>query len=366
MLATRFPFFSPDRYPFFARIAEDKSAALLVFAPVALVAVADAVDSKRSASATTWASLALTLVAVAFGHGLVMLFVGIAMTFLLVSARAGGTANTRRASRALVLAATGRRTGRMAMLARDRSSTSTSPALRGAKTSRTRWCSAYGSSDPRSAAGGLIVEPSELRSGSAARWPAWLASPSRGLGGARWVRRFAAASIPSSQLRSCRSSRAFGKIVLPWMAYRIVADPLRQPVGDAARALPRNATDVGTRDHCTGLLAMTLAALRGNRASARPDRRLAAARSDTREVLAASQWPRRSACGSQPRWASPSDPLWPAVLVVAVADRGTFVFAGLHAAAENVYARRPRWSGLAPGSPRVRRAVRRAVERRIS
>lgn len=361
MLATRFPFFSPDRYPFFARIAEDKSAALLVFAPVALVAVADAVDGKRRASATAWVSLALTLVAVAFGHGLVMLFVGIAITFLLVSARAGGAASTRRALAAIVLAAmVAAVPGRMAMLARDRivdvdepgaawRDDVTHPVVRAhLRLERTRDLPL----------GGPIVEPNLvadplLVAGLAGILVAW--RKRREMGAAL----LAAASIPFLAIAFVPFvAPLFGKIVLPWMAYRALwLIPFGSLLAMLLAALPRNATGTLLRGGTAlALLAMALAVLPWNRTSARSDVVSPLSDRDTREVLARiAALPLGSRIAAAPGFAE----LIPALAgrpVVAVADRGTFVFAGTHAAAEQRLRASAALVGLAPGSPRVRRA----------
>lgn len=361
MLATRFPFFSPDRYPFFARIAEDKSAALVVFAPVALVAVADAVDNKRRPTCTTWASLALTLVAVAFSHGLVVLFVGMAIASLVVSTQAGGAVSTGRVVAAVVLAATVAAVpGRMAMLARDRivdidepgaawSEDVTHPVVRAhLRLERTRDLPL----------GGPIVEPSLvadplLVAGLAGILVAW--RKRREMGAAL----LAAASIPFLAIAFVPFvAPLFGKIVLPWMAYRALwLIPFGSLLAMLLAALPRNAMGTLLRAvAAVALLAMALAALPWNRASARPDVVSPLRDRDKREVLARiAALPVDSRIAAAPGFAE----LIPALAgrpVVAVADRGTFVFAGSHAAAEERLRATSVLVGLAPGSPRVRRA----------
>ncbi len=76
LLATRYPFFSPDRYPLFGRLAEDKTTALLIFAPVALAMAIERIKNGRlRESRMAWAALGLALTAVALSHALVYMLV---------------------------------------------------------------------------------------------------------------------------------------------------------------------------------------------------------------------------------------------------------------------------------------------------
>ncbi|MFP6626224.1 MAG: hypothetical protein VCA74_04085 [Deltaproteobacteria bacterium] len=75
LLATRYPFFSPDRYPLFGRLAEDKTTALLIFAPVALAMAIERIKNGRRESPMAWAALGLALAAVALSHALVYMLV---------------------------------------------------------------------------------------------------------------------------------------------------------------------------------------------------------------------------------------------------------------------------------------------------
>jgi len=361
MLATRFPFFSPDRYPFFARVAEDKSVALLVFAPVALVAVSETVDAERRPSTATWASLALTLVAVAFGHGLVMLLVGIAIAFLLVLARFGGAVSAPRVLAAIALSAiVAAAPGRMAMMARQQivdidepsaawSEDVTHPVVRAhSRLGRTRDL----------AAGGPIVEPTLVAEplllvGLAAVALAWWRR--RSVGAAL----LAACSVPSVALAfGPFVAPLFGKIVLPWMAYRAL---WLVPFGSLA-ALPVSLLPRGkTASFLSGVVAlalfvMTLDALPWDRSSARAEIVAPLGNRETRDVLARiSALPADSRIAAAPGFAE----LVPALAgraVVAVADRATHVFAGSRLAAEERLRAAAAIVGLAPGSPRVRRA----------
>jgi len=79
LLSTRYPFFSPDRYPFFGRLAEDKTIALLVLAPVALGLFADLLGARTRDRTRIAVALLLALVATASSHVLVYLLVAIAL-----------------------------------------------------------------------------------------------------------------------------------------------------------------------------------------------------------------------------------------------------------------------------------------------
>lgn len=70
LLTTHYPFFSPERYAFFGRLPEDKFVALLIFMPVALAMLWRLVD-KTSIRATAMSLAACT--AVSFSHAIVQL-----------------------------------------------------------------------------------------------------------------------------------------------------------------------------------------------------------------------------------------------------------------------------------------------------
>lgn len=359
ILATRFPFFSPDHYPFFARIAEDKSVALLVFAPVAVAILADAVETRSRKHATTWAPLALSFVAVAFSHGLVMFLVGIMIATLLLTTRSGGTAPARRVLAALALAAVVAAVpGRMAILARSQivdadepsaawSQDVTNPVVRAhRRLERTR-------SLPL---GGPIVEPLLLAD------PLLIA----GLAGivVAWLRRrdpgaalLAAASVPFAALAFVPFvAPLFGKLVLPWMAYRALwLIPFGSLLAFLLVSVPGGATTYLVRGSAGVLLAITLVTLPWNRANARPDVIAPLRNADTSEILARiAMLPPDARITAASGFAE----LVPALAgraVVAVADRGTFVFAGSSAAAEERLRATAAIVGLAPGSPAFRR-----------
>jgi hypothetical protein len=363
MLATRFPFFSPDRYPFFARIVEDKSAALLVFAPVALGALVDAVDEKPRRSAGRWGALVLCLAAVAFGHALVMLLVGVTISFLFVVIRPTGGVRARRLIAALAVAGVMAVVpGRMAMLARSNIVDSENPSQAWSEDATHPVVRAHLRLE-RSRdlpLGGPIVEPRLLAH------PFLLA----GLAGivVAWRRRhetgaalLAASSIPFLAFAFVPFvAPLFGKLVLPWMAYRALW-PI--PFGGLAALLitsiPRGMTSGLLRAAAVALFTFTLALLPWNRSSARPDAVSPLRNRDAREVLARiATLPADSRIAAAPGFAE----LVPALAgraVVAVSDRGTFVFAGSSAAAVTRLRAAATLVGLAPGSPRFRLAAAR-------
>lgn len=361
MLATRFPFFSPDRYPFFARVAEDKSVALLVFAPVALVAVAEAVDATRRPSRATWAYLVLTLVAVAFSHGLVMLLVGIAIAFLLVLARFGGAVSAPRVLATIALSAiVAAAPGRMAMMARQQivdvdepaaawSEDVTHPVVRAhLRLGRTRDLPAGGPIvEPR-----LVTDPL-LLAGLAAIALAWWRR--RSIGAALLV----ACSVPFVALAFVPFvAPLFAKAVLPWMAYRALwLIPFGCLLALPVSMLPRGKTVSLLGGVVTlALVTMTLDALPWNRPNARKEVVSPLANRNTRDVLARiAALPLDSRVAAAPGFAE----LVPAIAgrpVVAVADRATHVFAGSRLSAEERLRASAAIVGFAPGSYRFRRA----------
>jgi hypothetical protein len=74
---TRYPYFSPEHYPFMTRLVEDKSVALLVFLPVAIAAARDL--ARNGSGALTFG---VALVACAFTHALVYALLLIALCTL--------------------------------------------------------------------------------------------------------------------------------------------------------------------------------------------------------------------------------------------------------------------------------------------
>lgn len=87
LLSTRFPFFAPDRYPLFGRLPEDKTIALLVLVPVALAAVLDTLRP-REANARRPAPLVvfLLLCAVAASHAIVYLLLLVTIAAVVIAA----------------------------------------------------------------------------------------------------------------------------------------------------------------------------------------------------------------------------------------------------------------------------------------
>lgn len=77
---TRYPYFSPEHYPFMTRLVEDKSVALLVFLPVAIAAARGLARSGGDRTAAL--TVGLALVACAFSHALVYALLLIALCAL--------------------------------------------------------------------------------------------------------------------------------------------------------------------------------------------------------------------------------------------------------------------------------------------
>ncbi len=103
LLATRYPFFSPERYAPFGRLAEDKTVALLVFAPTAFAWLL-AVLRRGLADARQLLPAALLLAAVALSHAIVYLaLMAWTAAALLTGFARGGQARTRTAVGLLVL-----------------------------------------------------------------------------------------------------------------------------------------------------------------------------------------------------------------------------------------------------------------------
>lgn len=103
LLATRYPFFSPERYAPFGRLAEDKTVALLIFAPTAFAWLL-AVLRRGIADARQLLTAALLLAAVALSHAIVYLaLMAWTAAALLTGFARGEQARTRTAVGLLVL-----------------------------------------------------------------------------------------------------------------------------------------------------------------------------------------------------------------------------------------------------------------------
>ncbi|MFP6610146.1 MAG: hypothetical protein VCB80_08240 [Deltaproteobacteria bacterium] len=95
LLTTKWPFFSPERYPPFGRLAEDKTMALLVLAPVALAMFVSLV-SGRPRSVGALVSFGMVLLATASAHPMVYIIVlGTAVSFSALSVMFAGDRGTR-------------------------------------------------------------------------------------------------------------------------------------------------------------------------------------------------------------------------------------------------------------------------------
>lgn len=367
LVATHYPFFSPDRYPFFTRIAEDKTVALLVFVPVTMAAVLEAARTERRIpAAAAWVTLALGVVAAGFGHGLVALLVCISLAAMtLFSAFSPEISFRRVVAAAVVTAILVAVPGRMALIARDRivdtddpaaawNEDETHPVVRAhLRMGRTLELSRGGPivdpaliSDPLLLAGALgTVRALALR-----------ASAGGALIAAMTVPFFALAFMPYL-------APLFARTVLPWMAYRAL---WMIPFGALAALLvavelPRRVAIPLRAGFAALLVFHALAAL--------PERREAPAvvspgfagnfsnGSDNERMLALiAALPNDARIAAAPGFAE----LVPALAgrtVLSFSDRGTVVFAGSRTAAAERLRATALIVGLAPGSPHLRRSV---------
>ena len=224
LAATRYPFFSPDAYAFFSRIAEDKIIALLIFVPVALAAIADVLDRSQQSTGTRWLAVALALVAVGFTHPLVLMLLGIALVALLPL------------SAARCLARSVSRRGRCSLLAAALAAAAGEDRPRGTRSHRRDGRPRRGMERGADAPGRARAPANAAASGAARRRPHRRAAPRRraaallGLLGVpfAWAKRrstggalLVATSLPFLALAFMPGvAPVFGRIVLPWMAYR--------------------------------------------------------------------------------------------------------------------------------------------------
>ena len=79
LLASKYPYFAPEHTPLFIRLVEDKTAALLLLAPVATALALRSFTGDRRAGARQWIALSLVMIAVALAHGIVHLIVCISV-----------------------------------------------------------------------------------------------------------------------------------------------------------------------------------------------------------------------------------------------------------------------------------------------
>ncbi|MEE8311529.1 MAG: hypothetical protein V3R77_04680, partial [Candidatus Binatia bacterium] len=104
VLATRFPFFAPDRYPLFGRLPEDKTVALLILLPVALGVCADHLRAGGRRPVSRHLLLGGMLVAVAASHAIVYLLLLLSIVALAVAFITRAGCRPREAAAVLALA----------------------------------------------------------------------------------------------------------------------------------------------------------------------------------------------------------------------------------------------------------------------
>jgi hypothetical protein len=338
---TRYPFFSPERYPFFGRLAEDKTVALLVLAPVALAAAIDFLPTERPRA---WrAALAVVLAGFAVGstHALVCLL-------LLIAVVAGLgwqvlIARTLALSRAAVLLLAFvpslplptliGLSARSQMAAIDQATgraDATNPVVRSHL--RVGRVAGLGSAVSPVAARSLLADPL-LAMALAGLIPAAHA----------WRSTIAAWLVPGSVVFLTLAfvpafASALGTVVLPWMTYRALwGIPFGLLLGMLALSISNRIGRMLAVAVACGLAALVLAAQpwsAGISGGAADARRRGEPDPETRELLKAiAALPRDStiaAASALAEWI----PGTAGRSVLAFADRGTVVFAGSRMAAE--------------------------------
>jgi hypothetical protein len=364
LLATRYPFFSPDRYAFFSRAAEDKTVALLIFVPVAIAAIVDVIVRDRRPNAAPWLMAGLALVAVGFSHALVLMLLGLTMAALLPLSAFGSGFEPRRLLVALGLAAAVAFVpARMGLQARAQIVESENPAA--------AW-----SDDPTHPVVRAHLRMARLRelpAGGPIVDPGLVAEPLLLLGLAgipfAWARRRTASgalllamSLPPLVLAFMPVvAPSFGRLVLPWMAYRAL---WILPFGYLLALAIEAMTSVETR---RGMIVRVLAAvaLAGSAWTALPWERASEGDVPLRSnrdanlgalIDAIAMLPPDSLVAAAPGVSE----LLPALAgrhVLAFSDRGTVVFAGSRVAAERRLEAAAAITGLAPGNARLRRGL---------
>lgn len=368
LLCTRYPFFSPDRYPFFGRLPEDKSVALLVFMPVALSFCFDALLA-ASVRKRLWTAVAVALGAVASSHALVYLLALLVLVpFAAWSAWIARLASPRRALTVLILSglvaagptALGFRARSQILDAPDvveaLSTEATHPVVR----SHLRMDRLLAL--PR---GGPIVRPELL--GDPLLLVALCALP------AAWVRRRqpwgAYALIAGASALSLAFvpfvAPIFGRLVLPWMAYRALwAIPFGVLVAALVLELPELLQLPGGA--VTGPRALAAVLVLATAIPYLPVRRLApnvSSSDDERRLLPDARTlelldqiaslPNSARIAAAPGLAE-LIPAYAGRAILAFSDRGTTVFAGSRRDAERRMEANAALIGLRGGSSRLR------------
>lgn len=372
LLATRYPFFSPDRYVFFSRAAEDKTVALLVFLPVAIAAISEVISRHRRPTAAAWLMATLALVAVGFSHALVLMLLGLAMAallplsvFALAAPSGSGTElEPKGLFAALALAAiVAFVPAKLGLQARAQIVESESPAE--------AW-----SDDPTHPVVRAHLRMERLRelpAGGPIVDPSLVAEPLLLLGlmgiPFAWARRrtmsgalLIAMSLPPLALAFMPLvAPAFGRLVLPWMAYRALwIVPFGYLLALAIEALTRDDSR-----HSTVARVLAAVLLVGSAWTALPWERVSEGRARPRVqhdaelgalIDAISKLPDDALVAAAPGVSE----LLPALAgrhVLAFSDRGTVVFAGSRVAAERRLAAAAAITGLSPGNARLRRGL---------
>lgn len=364
LLTTSYPFFSPDRYAFFGRLPEDKFVALLIFMPVAVATLWRFVD-KASIRAAVMAWAACT--AVAFSHAIVQLLLVLSIVpyFLLRALAMRSTSFGTTTVAVAILAATSLAPGLSALRARSQIVETPAPTVVFENDTRHPVVRSHVRMDRLTdiPVGGPIVAPrllaepvlllamlgiiaTVLRRNES--WASFLLCAA----GAHLALAFAPFVAP-----------AFGRLVVPWMAYRALwGIPFGLLLGALLVETVRRLTPVdGGR---TGAVVVVALALTGVAASQMPWDRMqpptgerAGIDSDTRILLdAIADLPTSTRIAAAPGLAE-LIPAFTGRQVLAFSDRGTVVFIGARRGAERRLIANAVLLGLYGGSRRLRNRV---------
>jgi hypothetical protein len=364
LLTTSYPFFSPERYAFFGRLPEDKFVALLVFMPVAIATLWRFID-KVSFRAAVMAGAACT--AVAFSHALVQLLLVLSIVpyFLWRSIAMRSTSFTTTAVAVAILAATSLAPGVAALRARSQIVESPQPATVFEDDVRHPVVRSHirmdrlvdiGSSGPI-VAPQLMTEPLLLL----ALFGLVATALRRKQSWAPFLLTGAAVHLTLAFVPFI--APAFGRLVVPWMAYRALwGVPFGLLLGALLIEAVRILTPVeGGRAGPTVVTALVLVStvsfqLPWDRLDRLPPQR-AGIDGDTHALLNEISNLAPSARIAAAPGLAELIPAFTGRRVLAFSDRGTIVFTGIRRHGERRLIANAVLLGLAGGSPRLRNRV---------
>lgn len=369
LLTTHYPFFSPEHYAFFGRLPEDKFVALLIFVPVAIATLWRFID-KSSLGAAAMALAACT--AVAFSHALVQLVLILSIVAYLVwrSLTAERAAMAPTAVAIVILATTSLAPGLAALRARSQIVETPAPVTVFEDDTRHPVVRSHLRMQRLTdiPVGGPIVAPSLIAEPMLAlsllgllaivlrvreRWAAFILATS--------ITHLALAFLPFL-------APTFGRIVVPWMAYRALwGIPFGLLLGAALIELVERFSSVD-RGRRTAITTVALAivvfaspALPWDRLGVFDESNSISARNrrigidiDTRELLSEISTLPPTARIAAAAGLAELIPAFTGRHILAFADRGTIVFTGRRRDGERRLLANAVLIGLYGGSPRIR------------